>query len=383
MPENKLANLRCLRLAKGLNQEKLANAAGISRFAYQKIEAGESEPRVSTLLAIAQALSVKIDDLLAPVPVPTAVRFRSKKRMPARDLIMLDVARWLNDYNDLELRLDNRNEYGFRSLAAELSKGEPGLARARRAADLARQEFDLSNGEPICDICGLLESRGVKVYPRAFESYDFFGLSVGPEQGGPAVVINVWDRISVERWIFTTAHELGHLLLHLDSFDIVNTVEDNAQEEEANAFAAHFLMPEESFWREWDETYGLSFSDRILKMKRIFRVSYKTVLYRLTTRSEKNVWALFHQEFKKQTGKQLSGFEEPEGQTPDMFRASFPEARRAHEPSYLSYPDFMADRLARLVRLAIEREEISLGRASEILRLDISSTRALAASWVI
>ncbi len=42
----------------------------------------------------------------------------------------------------------------------------------------------------------------------------FFGLSVGERDGGAAVVVNTWDRISVERWIFAAAHELGHLLLH-------------------------------------------------------------------------------------------------------------------------------------------------------------------------
>jgi len=33
----------------------------------------------------------------------------------------------------------------------------------------------------------------------------------------------VWERLSVERWIFTAAHELGHLLLHLDAYDVSKT----------------------------------------------------------------------------------------------------------------------------------------------------------------
>lgn len=53
-------------------------------------------------------------------------------------------------------------------------------------------------------------------------SDDFFGLSIGPADGGPAVVVNVWDGISVERWIFTAAHELGHLVLHLRSREPLN-----------------------------------------------------------------------------------------------------------------------------------------------------------------
>lgn len=50
-------------------------------------------------------------------------------------------------------------------------------------------------------------------------SDDFFGLLIGPTDGGPAVVVNVWDGISVERWILTAADELGHLVPHLGSYD--------------------------------------------------------------------------------------------------------------------------------------------------------------------
>ncbi|MGI6132457.1 MAG: hypothetical protein ACOYES_11375 [Bacillota bacterium] len=60
-------------------------------------------------------------------------------------------------------------------------------------------------------MCGLLESSGVKVYAREVMSRGFFGLSIGPADGGPLVVANVWSRISVERWILTAVHELGHL----------------------------------------------------------------------------------------------------------------------------------------------------------------------------
>lgn len=42
----------------------------------------------------------------------------------------------------------------------------------------------------------------------------------------------------------------------------------------------------------------------------------------------------------------------------------------------------MEDRLSRLVRNAVEGEEISLGRAAEILRLDLEEMRELSNSWV-
>ncbi|ADG07796.1 protein of unknown function DUF955 [Kyrpidia tusciae DSM 2912] len=63
------------------------------------------------------------------------------------------------------------------------------------------------------------------------------------EDGGPAIVVNTWDRISVERRIFSAAHELGHLLLHLSVYRVEEESEVKAQENEANLFASHFLMP--------------------------------------------------------------------------------------------------------------------------------------------
>src|SRR5207245_1218913 len=120
---------------------------------------------------------------------------------------------------------------------------------------------------------------GVKVCAMRIASDAFFGLSVAKSDGGPAIAVNVWDRISVERWIFTAAHELGHLLLHFSAYDVARTAEDKSEENEANQFASHFLMPDDVFRSEWDEARGHGLVDRVFKVKRIFHVSYRTVLY--------------------------------------------------------------------------------------------------------
>ena len=43
--------------------------------------------------------------------------------------------------------------------------------------------------------------------------------------------------------------------------------------------------------------------------------------------------------------------------------------------------DFMEDRLSRLERKAVEDEEISLGRAAEILRIGLEDMGELSSSW--
>ena len=375
-------NVRRARLAKGLSQGKVAEVAGISRPAYRNIESGASVPRVDTLQSIARALGVKLQDLVTPVKSLSAVRFRAQKKITSREQILVEVARWLEGFEELEGLVGDKAPYLFEELAKRLH-GDSDAGRAIRAAGEARRVLGLSDGEPIRDICGLLESGGVKIYPISHASEGFFGLSVGQDDGGPAVVVNVWDRISVERWIFSAAQELGHLLLHLDAYDVRQAAEDIREEAEANEFASHFLMPQCAFEKEWGEAVGLPIVDRVLKVKRIFKVSYKTVLYRLTEdgRVSNDIWKRFNAAYKSRTGRSLGNKDEPLPVAANDFRASTPEPHRAHEPDGLSAFDFVEDRLSRLVRLAIEQGKITMARGAEILGLSLDAMRERVASW--
>lgn len=375
------ANLRRLRIAKDLTQVEAAEAAGISKGAYRNIEGAKSEPRVETLRRLAAALDVRIQDLVTPAPELRRVRFRSFKKLRTRAEILVAVGRWLADFNALEELLGA--EIPYKLAPGKAAAGRRAAPSPQQAAAQARERMGLDPGEPVRDICGLLEARGIKVYPYTVASDAFFGLSVAPADGGPAIVVNTWERISVERWIFTAAHELGHLLLHLEDYDVAERDEEKQQEKEANVFASYFLMPEEVFAKEWAETYGMAFVDRVLKVKRIFRVSYRTVLYRLSeTIPGSGLWKRFQLDYLQRTGKTLLKDDEPEALAADAFRASFPEDSRAGEPEDLSPLDFVEDRLSRLVRRAVEGEEISLARGAEILGLSLGDMRQLAGSWV-
>lgn len=377
--ESIAGNLRRLRAARHWTQGQAAEAAGLSRVGYRNLEAGTSVPRVETLNALARALEVPIQDLVTPVPTLHRVRFRSLKRLNSREQVLASVARQLTDFAELEDLLDER-------LTSDLPRPPRqtrvvgGAERAGMAASAVRRAFDLGEEDPIRDISGLLESNGVKVLPVQVASDAFFGLSIGAEDGGPAIIVNTWERISVERWIFTAAHELGHLVLHLADYDVTQTQEEPQQELEANLFAAYFLMPDEIFQREWDEAYGLPFVERVLKVKRMFRVSYRTVLYRLAQTSDEgtSIWPRFQIEWKRRHGRSLLKEDEPEALGADAFAAGL----RADEPDSLSAVDFTESRLRRLVRKAVEREEITLSRGAEILGLPLSQMREQSAGWI-
>ena len=375
-------NLLQLRQQRGLSQAAVANKACLSLPAYRNIEMGRAAPKAETIQRLAKALDVCLRELLAPNEALRAVRFRALKQMKRRGPILSDVKRWLTHFNELEDLLDDHTLYAFDPLATELSRDEPG-AKAVIAAHKARHMLGLDADEPIRDICGLLESGGVKIYPIKLASEDFFGLSVAPQGGGPAIVVNTYDRISVERWIFSAAHEFGHLLLHLDSFDADAAEEINAQEAEANVFASHFLMPQAAFKKEWQETYGLPLVVRVLKLKRIFRVSYRTVLYRLIECEEYSgtLWRDFQSAYRRLHGKTLLKSDEPEALSADNFLASAPEFRHAQEPAQLDPYDFVENRLWRLVRKGVESGRISLSYGAEVLGLRLNQMRQIVAAW--
>ena len=58
-------NLRKMREAKGLSQEKLARLADVANNTLIKMETGENKnPTLETLKKVAQALEVSVDDLI-------------------------------------------------------------------------------------------------------------------------------------------------------------------------------------------------------------------------------------------------------------------------------------------------------------------------------
>lgn len=366
------ANVARLRLDRELTQEELANRAGLSRVALGKIERGVVVPRAGTLDSLAKALGVAIGELVTPVRPLESVRFRAHARVYGREQILAVVSKWLVNYGQLEADLGERNSFDF-----EISANF--LASPIETAQAAREQAGLGPSEPVRNICGLLEDHGVKVLLLETKRDSFFGLSVGARDGGPAVVVNTWDRISVERWIFTAAHEFGHLLLHPDQYQRDADLPDDA-EREADLFASEFLMPKSAFKAEWAKTRGRSLLARVLKIKRMFRVSYKTVLYRLVESGEtSDVWRAFQGQHRNHFGKTLCKADEPAALRMSEFAWNW---RRSGEPEGLSQHDFMEDRLWRLTRRALEEERISLGRAAEILGLSREDMRKQAREWV-
>jgi Zn-dependent peptidase ImmA (M78 family)/DNA-binding Xre family transcriptional regulator len=371
-------NVRRHMKIRGLTIPQLAAKIGMGTAGLSNLLNGKAEPRSSTLIKLAEGLEVHFDELLADAPKLNSVRFRTAKTLSGRekaerDQIRHDTALWLSDYCFLEKELKATRPY----LLDQIADRDPiSAAMAVRAA------FGLNPLDPVYDISELMEKAGIKLRIRPFGFKKTFGLSIGEEDGGPGIVVNSEEGISVERQLFTIAHELGHLILHKASYKNSDEIENEAEEHEADVFAGTFLVPAEALEKEWNESKGLAFVDRVLKIKKIFKVSYKTLLIRLvqldSSLSLSPLIIRFSQDYKAKYHHDLKDYYEPDSITLDE---SNPVAN--HDPQELDVSELMEDRFSRLVRDAYENEIISMSRAGEMLNLSITDIRTLIRAWQV
>lgn len=347
------ANVIRQRELQRLTRAELSRKAGVSAPTLTRLEAGESSPQFATLSRVAAALEVSVDVLLKPPVEQPPVRFRAK--VVNRRQILDDVTTWLHERANLEARTGEPTEFALGDLAADIGTRPPGRERAVYAAKRARAALGLDDASPVADVAAVLERcAGVRLHTPSIAHDGFWGLSIGCVGTAPAVVANAWSPVTVERRIFSAVHELGHVLLHLQSFDAADDRREDhdvdGEESEADVFASHFLMPERAFREVLDANVWNPWVECVLATKKHFGVSYATVLYRCAESDKERRHQLFVQFralLKRVAGVSLPSHAEPE---------PLPESA------------FVPRRTRELVMLALDRRLISLDDGARILR---------------
>ena len=77
------SNVRRARLARNTSQELLSHITGLHRTEIGRIEQGVVEPRLTTLVILADALGVALDELVAGLSVPRERRPSPQAGVPA------------------------------------------------------------------------------------------------------------------------------------------------------------------------------------------------------------------------------------------------------------------------------------------------------------
>lgn len=256
--------LSVARKRRRLTISRLAELSGISRQSITSYANGK-EPTAANLRALAAAMSVPVGFLtdvdIEEIPDDSAsFRARTKLTVSQRDgaLSAGAVALLLSGWIDSRFHLPNPDVPTLPKL------------RPEEAADVVRARWGLGS-RPIDNIVHLLEAHGVCVFSLAEDFLDVDAFSVY-WHSLPYVWLNT--RKSGERGRFDAAHELGHLVLHSED----RRPSGPQEEEEANLFAAAFLMPRSSVVAA---RLGHANAQRILASKGYWKVSAMALTHRL------------------------------------------------------------------------------------------------------
>lgn len=277
MKEIIAANLIRYRKSLGLSQEQLAEQAGVTRQSINNYENAKTLPDSKILSALANVLGITLDDLLRSQGegLPN-FRFRAHVTFAKNThQFAAQVLRMLQTYKALE------EAVGYPTYTPESTPCHCVSGNEKRIQAIAAQfRHRLGLGDaPIANLFQSVEEIGLKVLRSSVPIKGFFGLSACSDIEGAFVLVNTHN-ITIERQLFTLAHEIGHLIFHRVEYQDTlveegTKEEEKAREQVANYFAGHLLVPQAEFERMYD------FTQDIVKLKRHFRVSYLVILNRL------------------------------------------------------------------------------------------------------
>ena len=245
-----------------LNKKGFADAIGVSQHAVVRWEKGQAVPTPENMAEIIRVLGFPERFFLGEeLDEPTDASFRSHTNMLAaiRDAALAagTMGFMVSDWVEARFDLPKIN-------MPDLRHYEPGAA-----ARALREEWQLGE-KPITNMVHLLESKGVRVFSLAGNTVKVNAYSLWRKQK-PYVFLNTFK--SAESSRFDAAHELAHLVLHQDGGYSGREAED-----EANAFASSFLMPNA------DVRANLAHIDylaQLVKAKARWKVSVAALNYRL------------------------------------------------------------------------------------------------------
>ncbi len=225
--------LETARRAQGLRQAQVADAVGTTAVALSRYENGLRTPSQEVLSRLADALGVTVDLL------QHAGRARSGMAMDAhmRRRATAPTTVW----KQLEASLNMcRWHVGrlFENISMHVDASVPRLDvddyDPSTAARIVRMQWHMPSG-PVRQITPWLEAAGCVIVMKDFQNRRIDGLS---QWAGAVPVVLMNDNMPTDRRRLTMAHELGHLVMHNSAMGPDDDVED-----QANAFAAEFLMP--------------------------------------------------------------------------------------------------------------------------------------------
>ena len=239
--------LKEARLFRKMTMAELAQIVGINKQSISQFENHKNSPEPMTLRKIADALRFPYSFFVEADPTSTIgnTYFRALYSSKKKNLVAQQVkAKYLAKiYSVLSSKVK------FKPLNLPNFSQNKTMS-IEEIAMCTRQYWNLGE-TPIANMVSVLERNGIIVGEFATESREIDAFYQYYEEGDCPTycVVLGTDKKSFYRRQFNCAHELGHILLHERYSDLneIDREEFREREDEANAFAAAFLLPAKAF----------------------------------------------------------------------------------------------------------------------------------------
>jgi Zn-dependent peptidase ImmA (M78 family)/transcriptional regulator with XRE-family HTH domain len=226
--------LRLAREAKELTQSELAEKTGMTQAFISKLEHGlivhpgeEAVRLISKALAFPEGFFFQNEQAIG---FPH-FHFRKRAKLGAKPLARINAV--INIRRQHIVKLLRSYEERIEKPIPQIDLDESGLT-PEKVAERVRSYWMLPRG-PIDDVVGVIENAGGIVVTARFGTNLLDGISFRSEGLPPLFFMN--NEVPGDRFRFSLAHELGHMVMHTLPND------DDKMEDEAHRFAASFLMP--------------------------------------------------------------------------------------------------------------------------------------------
>jgi Zn-dependent peptidase ImmA (M78 family)/transcriptional regulator with XRE-family HTH domain len=269
--------LRQARELRGFTQTELSRLIARSQGTVANLEKGLLVPSQELLAEIANHTSFPLSffstDLQVEIPAESLM-LRARAKATRKDLV--SACRYAElVYEVVSCVLEHYSEP--LPITIQRSSDSPVIA-----AQKARRLADLPPDQPVPHVINAIERSGIVVLalPVKLAKIDAFSLWVGPEPKKP--IIALCDGKPGDRLRWSLSHERGHLGLH------GNVTHLRAQEhDEADEFAAEFLLPEIAMRRELVPPITLS---GLAPLKLRWKVSIQALVRRAFELNIINQW---------------------------------------------------------------------------------------------
>ena len=330
------------RRSREMTQTQLAKLSKVSPTSVSRYEAGTLTVSDDNLSRIANVLKYPVNFFCRK---PTlmgaaggAIFHRKQQSLPTRKLYRahalaearrLEISTMLNS---LDIYPSSLPEY-----PVDLFEDDP-----EKIARSVRVMINIPPG-PIFNLTETLERNGCMVVAHDFGSHQVDGFSQRPKY--PPSFLHLNAQLPPDRWRWTLAHELGHVVMHFDPMASPKEVEY-----QANRFAGEFLAPAREIGPLLD---GLTFQ-KLGGLKREWKISMQALInraYHLGTISE--------------------------GQRRSMYIRLSKAGYRTREPAALDPPVEEPSWMVLLARRHLDELEYSRGELCNLLAISENEFRRL------